>query len=240
MIMASETWRRVGIGVIVAAVIANSVFATAALSGAKGEASTNYVQLQDLGNKTDQCVQQDVRTDGPACQVAAQKAAEVKAAPEQTVTVTVPRRTDAEIRKLIGETIREDPSLVPKGKDGKDAELTDEVIARIVDTVQGRIIPPKDGADGKDAVIDYDKIVTAVLSKVPTPKDGTSPACLDTPQKCVGDTGSAGADGRGIISHDYRVMQYGDPPAPTCVEHNEYTKDPTVQEFPVNPALCTG
>lgn len=242
MIMKSEAAGRWGIGIIVGSLIACLAVNYSVGDQVKDEKETVTVALQDMGSKTEKCIQQDVRTDGPACQEAAAKAAEVKAAPEQTtVTVNVPRRTDAEVKQLIADAIREDPSLVPKAKDGKDAVLTDEDYQRIADIVQGRVKNGTDGKDGADAVVDYDKIVAAVLAKLPPPvdgKDGTTPACLSEPAQCRGETGATGEAGRGIVSHDYRIVDRDG--IPTCVEHNEYTKDPTVQEFTVNPALCTG
>src|SRR5215203_6202051 len=88
MIMKSEAAGRWGIGIIVGSLIECLAVNYSVGDQVKDEKETVTVALQDMGSKTEKCIQQDVRTDGPACQEAAAKAAEVKAEPKQT-TVTV-------------------------------------------------------------------------------------------------------------------------------------------------------
>lgn len=127
-------------------------------------------QGQDLATNTERCITSSASTSSDACQAAAQKAAEVKQAPT-TVTVTVPRRTDAEVRDLIADTIRRNPDLVPRGPAGETPVVDYD---RIIAAVQGRIVVPAPipGKDGETPVVDYDKIVSTVLAQIPVPKDG--------------------------------------------------------------------
>jgi hypothetical protein len=133
-----------------------------------------------------------------ACELAAQVAAKpVPTAP----TAAVPF-TDAEMRALIADTIRANPSLVPRGVDGKNAVLTEADYWRIADMVQTRV------TNGKDAApVDYAGIVANVLKLIPVPRDGlngvdgkagtngTTPACVAAPGACVGPTGATGPMG---------------------------------------------
>lgn len=128
-----------------------------------------------------------------ACQAAAQKAAQVQQTPPP-VTINVPRRTDAEIRDLIAETIRRNPDLVPRGPAGETPEIDYE---RIISAVQGRMPTPADGKPGETPVVDYDKIVSTVLAQIPKPKDGAAPPCLSEPRQCRGaDSTVAGPEGK--------------------------------------------
>lgn len=134
-----------------------------------------------------------------ACQLAASQAA--KPAPAE---VTTAPRTDAEIRALVIDTVRLNPSLLPRGADGRDAVLTDADYRRIADMVQARVTNGTNGATGaagergpagRDATVDYDAIVTAVLKLVPTPKDGKPGT--DGAKGDKGDKGDTGATGPG-------------------------------------------
>ncbi|MGW4484345.1 hypothetical protein ACWEOE_10955 [Amycolatopsis sp. NPDC004368] len=200
-----------------------------------GDARTELTATQpvvaagkQLAQQTEQCVGGSMSTDSAQCRQAAQKAAEVKAAPEPAAAtvVTAPRRSDAEVMALIEQTIRENPSLLPKGEDGKPYVLTDADKAELVALVRGEIPDPK---DGKDAVVDYDKIVTAVLALIPTPKDGITPPCMSTDAKCQG---AAGKDGRGVSHTEFRWTS-----PDTCAVVLTYT-DGSAEQFNASPELC--
>lgn len=191
------TWTK-GLTVAAAVLTAASVFALGVGAG-QARTALEPVQIQAdagkaLAQQTETCIG-SISTDSAQCQQAAQKAAEVKAAPApaQTTVVTAPRRSDAEVMALIQQVIERNPGLLPKGADGKPYVLTDADKAEIAGMVRGDIPTPKDGAagtNGKDAVVDYDKIVTAVLAQIPTPKDGKDGAAGAQGPK--GDTGAQG------------------------------------------------
>lgn len=228
--------RSVGLTLAVAALVVCTLINSFGWAGTKDVADVQQVQLQDLGQKTDECVTSSASTDSPACTKAVQKAKEVQAQP---VVVQVPRRTDAEVKALIEQTIREHPDLVPRGPAGEDYVLTDADKQAIADMVLGKVPVPKDGEKGdagKDAVVDYDKIVKAVLALIPTPKDGAdgqSPACLNTPQQCVGDTGP---EGRGL--DPARPPQFVRLEGGQCVLRFFYTKEPDSTDTPAGTFAC--
>lgn len=229
--------RNTGLVLAVAAVAASSIINLATATSARDTADVKEVQLRDLGQKTDECVTSSASTDTPACAKAAAKAKEVQAQP---VVVNVPRRTDAEIKELIEQTIREHPDLVPRGAKGEDYVLTDDDKQAIADMVLGKVPVPKDGETGpagKDAVVDYDKIVKAVLALIPVPKDGVdgqTPECLNTPQRCVGDTGE---DGRGL--DPARPPQFVRLDGGQCVLRFFYTKAPDSTDSPAGTFACS-
>jgi hypothetical protein len=231
--------RNAGLVLVVASVAASSILNLAAATSAKDEAGTNYVQLQDLGQKTDQCVQSSPSTDSPACVTAAQKAKEVQAQP---IIVTAPRRTDAEVKELIVQAIREHPELVPRGAKGETYELTDADKQAIADMVLGKIPTPKNGdpgAAGKDAVVDYDKIVKAVVALIPVPKDGVdgvTPPCMATPAQCQGAAGDTGEAGRGIDPD--KPPEYVRREGGQCVLRMYFTKAPTTVDIPTGTFSC--
>lgn len=155
---------------------------------------------KDLAQQTERCVGGSMSTDSDSCKQAAQKAAEVKAAPEpaKVTVVTAPRRTDAEVMALLEQTLRAHPDLLPKGQDGKPYVLTDADKAELVALVRGEIPDPPKGDQGEKGekgdppVVDYDKIVAAVLALVPVPKDGVdgkTPPCMAEDTKCQGASG---------------------------------------------------
>lgn len=234
--MTHKAKRNTGLVTIVAAVVASSLINLASATTARDTVDVKEVQLRDLGQKTDECVMSSASTDSPACTKAAAKAKEVQAQP---VVVNVPRRTDAEVKALIEQTIREHPDLVPRGAKGEDYVLTDADKQAIADMVLGKVPVPKDGETGpagKDAVVDYDKIVKAVLALIPVPRDGVdgrSPACLDTPQQCVGDTG---ADGRGL--DPARPPQFVRLEGGQCVLRFFYTKPPDSTDSAAGTFAC--
>lgn len=229
-----------GVALLILAAAFSSMLNLGAATAAQGTADYRGVQLQDLGQKTGQCVESSPSTDSSACQQAAVKAKEVQSQP---IVVTVPRRTDAEIKALIEQTIREHPELVPRGPQGASYVLTDADKQSIADMVLGKVPVPK---DGKDAVVDYDKIVQAVLALLPAPKDGSSPPCLSEPAQCRGPDGGSGPAGRGIVKREYILVddpQYLSPPLPPgkrCVERTTYTADPLVIDLSVGATLCSG
>jgi len=235
--MKRETASKAGVALIIGAVVASSAVNYVTATMARDEATTNYVQLQDLGQKTDQCVQESTSTNTASCQQAAQKAKEVQ---QQPVVVNIPRRSDEEVKSLIEQTIRENPDLVPRGPKGESYVLTDADKQAIADMVLGRVPVPKDGkagADGKDAVVDYEKIVKAVLPLIPVPKDGRdgqTPACLSEPNQCRGDKGDGGTPGRGIVGRSYETNEEG------CQEHTVYNAEPIHEYIRVNALFCTG
>lgn len=228
--------RNTGLVLVVAAVAASSFINLATATVARDTADVKEVQLRDLGQKTDECVMSSASTDSPACTKAAAKAKEVQAQP---VVVNVPRRTDAEVKELIEQTIREHPDLVPRGAKGDDYVLTDADKQAIADMVLGKVPVPKDGETGpagKDAVVDYDKIVKSVLALIPVPKDGVdgqTPECLSTPQRCVGDTG---ADGRGL--DPTRPPQFVRLEGGQCVLRFFYTKPPDSTDSAAGTFAC--
>lgn len=236
--MKRETLFKSGFALVIGAVVASSLINYSTTTSAKTEASTTYVELQDLGKKTDQCVQGSVSTDTPDCQQAAQKAKEVQ---QQPVVVNIPRRTDEEVKSLIEQTIRENPDLVPRGPRGETYVLTDADKQAIADMVLGRVPVPKDGKagtdgkNGKDAVVDYEKIVAAVLTLIPVPKDGRdgiTPPCMADTRQCRGDKGDLGPAGRGIVSREYLFQ------GTECVEKTTYTAEPFEQFIAVGTPLC--
>jgi len=239
--MTAKAKRNTGLVIAVAAVVASAFINLAAASSAKETAASaqdtaqvKEVQLRDLGQKTDQCVQGGASTDSPACIQAAAKAKEVQAQPP--TIINVPRRTDAEVKALIEQTIRDHPELVPRGPKGDTYVLTDADKQAIADMVLGKVPVPKNGIDGKDAVVDYDKIVKAVVALIPVPKngvDGQSPPCLNTPQQCVGDTG---ADGRGL--DPARPPQFVRLEGGQCVLRFFYTKAPDSTDTPAGTFAC--
>lgn len=223
-----------GVVLIIAAVALSSMLSFGAATAAQGTADYRGVQLQDLGKQTDQCVQSSPSTDSPACQQAAAKAKEVQAQP--IIVNLPPRRTDAEIKDLIEQTIREHPELIPRGTKGDAYVLTDADKQAIADMVLGKIPVPKDGLDGKDATVDYDKIVQAVLSLIPTPKDGVdgqTPACMATTSQCVGDTGP---EGRGI--DPVRPPQFVRLEGGQCVFRMFFTKAPDTVDVAAGTFAC--
>lgn len=228
--------RSIGLTVAVGALVACTAINATGWASTSTVVGAQQVQLQDLGQKTDECVTTSSSTDSPACTKAVQKAKEVQSQP---VVVQVPRRTDAEVKALIEQTIREHPDLVPRGPAGEDYMLTDADKQAIADMVLGKVPVPKDGKDGEKgdpAVVDYDKIVKAVLALIPTPKDGVdgqSPACLNTPQQCVGDTG---ADGRGL--DPARPPQFVRLEGGQCVLRFFYTKAPDSTDSPAGTFAC--
>jgi hypothetical protein len=234
--MTRRAKRNAGLVTIVAAVVASSLINLASATTARDTADVKDVQLRDLGQKTDECVTSSTSTDTPACAKAAAKAKEVQAQP---VVVNVPRRTDAEVKALIEQTIREHPDLVPRGPAGQDYVLTDADKQAIADMVLGKVPVPKNGdkgEPGKDAVVDYDKIVKAVLALIPVPKDGVdgqTPECLSTPQRCVGDTGP---EGRGL--DPARPPQFVRLEGGQCVLRFFYTKAPDSTDTPAGTFAC--
>jgi len=234
--MTRRAKRNAGLVTIVAAVVASSLINLASATTARDTADVKEVQLRDLGQKTDECVTSSTSTDTPACAKAAAKAKEVQAQP---VVVNVPRRTDAEVKALIEQTIREHPDLVPRGPAGQDYVLTDADKQAIADMVLGKVPVPKNGdkgEPGKDAVVDYDKIVKAVLALIPVPKDGVdgqTPECLSTPQRCVGDTGP---EGRGL--DPARPPQFVRLEGGQCVLRFFYTKAPDSTDTPAGTFAC--
>lgn len=154
-------------------------------------------QSKDLAAKTEQCVSQGGTPGAPVCQEARAKAAEVQASPAP-VNVTVAARSDADIRQLVVDTVRAHPELLPRGQDGKDAVLTDSDYQRIADIVQGRVPAPR---DGKDAVVDYDLIIAAVIAKLPAPSPGPS-----GPQGAPGTAGPEGKPGPTPVSSKFERM----------------------------------
>lgn len=234
--MTRRAKRNAGLVTIVAAVVASSLINLASATTARDTADVKEVQLRDLGQKTDECVTSSTSTDTPACAKAAAKAKEVQAQP---VVVNVPRRTDAEVKELIEQTIREHPDLVPRGPAGQDYVLTDADKQAIADMVLGKVPVPKNGdkgEPGKDAVVDYDKIVKAVLALIPVPKDGVdgqTPECLSTPQRCVGDTGP---EGRGL--DPARPPQFVRLEGGQCVLRFFYTKAPDSTDTPAGTFAC--
>ena len=234
--MTRRAKRNAGLVTIVAAVVASSLINLASATTARDTADVKEVQLRDLGQKTDECVTSSTSTDTPACAKAAAKAKEVQAQP---VVVNVPRRTDAEVKALIEQTIREHPDLVPRGPAGQDYVLTEADKQAIADMVLGKVPVPKNGdkgEPGKDAVVDYDKIVKAVLALIPTPKDGVdgqTPECLSTPQRCVGDTGP---EGRGL--DPARPPQFVRLEGGQCVLRFFYTKAPDSTDTPAGTFAC--
>lgn len=233
-----------GVGLIIIAVTINSMLGLGATTAAQGTADYRGVQLQDLGRTTDQCVQSSTSTDSPVCQQAAVKAREAQAQP---VIVNVPpRRTDAEVKDLIEQTIREHPELIPRGAKGEGYVLTDADKQAIADMVLGKIPVPKDGAPGLDAVVDYDTIVQAVLALIPVARDGQSPPCLDTPAQCQGLNGLDGEPGRGILNRQYILVDSPGwlspplPPGKKCVERTMYSAAPLQVDLAVGGSLCEG
>lgn len=228
--------RSIGLTTAVGALVACTAINALGWTAASDVAGAQQVQLQDLGQKTDECVTSSPSTDSPACTKAVQKAKEVQSQP---VVVQVPRRTDAEVKALIEQTIREHPDLVPRGPAGEDYVLTDDDKQAIADMVLGKVPVPKDGETGpagKDAVVDYDKIVKAVLALIPVPKDGVdgqTPECLNTPQRCVGDTG---ADGRGLDPS--RPPQFVRLEGGQCVLRFFYTKPPDSTDSSAGTFAC--
>lgn len=225
-----------GLTLAVGSLVACTAINAAGWTVASDTADVKEVQLRDLGQKTDECVSSSVSTDSPACAKAVQKAKEVQAQP---VVVNVPRRTDAEVKELIEQTIREHPDLVPRGAKGDAYVLTDADKQAIADMVLGKVPIPKDGKPGEKGdtpVVDYDKIVKAVLALIPAPRDGVdgqTPPCLNTPQQCVGDTG---ADGRGL--DPARPPQFVRLEDGQCVLRFFYTKPPDSTDSPTGPFSC--
>lgn len=170
----------IGLGTVVGALGASA-------SNARDATSAAVDQSKDLAAKTEECVSQGGKPGAPICQEARAKAAEVQASPAP-VTVNVIAKTDAEIRQLVVDTVRARPDLLPRGADGKDAVLTEQDYQRIADIVQGRVPEPR---DGKDAVVDYDLVIAAVLAKIPVPSDGPS-----GPKGEPGVPGATGPDGK--------------------------------------------
>lgn len=228
--------RSIGLTVAVGALVACTAINATGWASSSNVVGAQQVQLQDLGQKTDECVTTSSSTDSPACTKAVQKAKEVQSQP---VIVQVPRRTDAEVKALIEQTIREHPDLVPPGRPGQDYVLTDADKQAIADMVLGKIPVPKNGEPGaegkagKDAIVDYDKIVKSVLALIPTPKDGQTPPCMSTPQQCVGDTG---ADGRGL--DPARPPQFVRLEGGQCVLRFFYTKEPDSTDTPAGTFAC--
>jgi hypothetical protein len=233
----NQATRAKGLILAAAVFVAISVVSVGAYAS-KAQTSNSTLTVQavagkDLAQKTEDCTKASISTDSEQCKQAAQKAAEVKAAPEPVTTVvTAPRRSDAEVMGLLEQVIQQNPSLLPKAQDGKDYVLTEADKAEIVAAVQGRIPTPKDGVDGKDAVVDYDKIVTAVLAQIPVPKDGvdgTTPPCMNTPTQCQGATG-----GPGLSVTDQAFVWTS---SAQCVSRVQYS-DGSVRQNPAGNAAC--
>lgn len=151
-----------------------------------------------------------------ACELAAQVAAK----PVPTAPTTAIPFSDAEMRALIADTIRANPSLVPRGLDGKNAVLTEADYWRIADMVQARVVNGKDAAP-----VDYAGIVANVLKLIPVPRDGVNgtngtngkagadatdaqvKASVDTycgaRDKCTGPMGPMGPAGPTVCPKDY-------------------------------------
>ena len=162
--------------------------------------ATAVDQSKDLATKTEQCVSQGGTPGASVCQEARAKAAEVQSSPAP-VNVTVTARSDAEIRQLVIDTVKAHPELLPRGQDGSDAVLTDSDYQRIADIVQGRVPAPR---DGKDAVVDYDLIIAAVIAKLPAPVPGPS-----GPQGVPGTAGPEGKPGPAPVSSKFERMPNG-------------------------------
>lgn len=238
---------RLGVVLLVLAPVAASLINLGSAATAKTEATQTYATLQDLGHKTDQCVTSTASTDSAPCQQAVQKAKEVQQ-PATSVTVNVPRRSDAEVMNLLKKVIESNPGLLPKGPKGDPYTLTDEDMNRIVAAVQGRIPVPQNGRDGADAVVDYDKIVKAVVALIPVPKDGkdgATPPCMATPAQCQGADGKNGTDGaKGADGAQGRGV---DPSRPavfvrlddgSCVFRTFYTLPPDSVDTPAGTFAC--
>lgn len=163
----------------------------AAASKAKDSTVAAVEQSKDLATKTEQCVSQGGTPGAPICQEARAKAAEVQASPAPVTVSVTAGKTDSEIRQLVVDTVRAHPELLPRGADGADAVLTDEDYQRIADIVQGRVPLPR---DGKDATVDYDLVIAAVLAKLPAPVAG--PAGPQGVPGTAGPAGTPGADGK--------------------------------------------
>jgi hypothetical protein len=232
--------RAKGLILLAAVFVAVSVISVGAYASKADTANTTLtvqaVAGKDLAQKTEACTAGSLSTDSEQCKQAAQKAAEVKAAPEPVTTVVVaPRRTDAEVMNLLEQVIQRNPGLLPKAQNGKDYVLTEADKSEIVAAVQGRIPTPANGTPGKDAVVDYDKIVAAVLALIPVPKngvDGTTPPCMNTPAQCQGAEGAPGGPGTSVT--DQAFVWTSDT---QCVSRVQYS-DGTVRQDPAGQSAC--
>lgn len=185
----------------------------------------------DLAERTlADCKRIDRTVDPETCQ----KAEEVKIIVQQLPPP--PRRSDAEIRQLIEDTLRADPDLIPKAKDGTTPVVDYD---RIVRMVQERIPPPAAGKDGETPVVDYDRIIRDVLALIPVPedgKDGQNPPCMSTPLQCQGTDGENGQDGkpgRGVVSGpNYVSTENG------CVSRTVYDQEPITVDVPASAVHC--
>jgi len=226
--------RSAGYAVAVLFVAAASYSLGAEADREEKRADTNEVVAVDLADRTiADCSNPTVAPDPATCQ----KAAEVKTVIEQrTVEVPAPRRSDAEVRKLIEDTLRENPDLLPRGPAGETPAVDYD---RIVREVQAKIPAPAPGKDGETPTIDYDRIIRDVVLQIPVPEDGQSPPCLSTPQQCQGKDGVNGKDGvdgepgRGIVTGPYPVST-----EEGCVMRTIYDQAPTQVDTPTSALNC--
>ncbi len=79
--------------------------------------------------------------------------------------------TESEIQELIDLIYTQVKSKIEIPEIGKNY-FTPEEYQLILESVEKNIKYPKDGKDGKDAIVDYNKIISQIMSKVKIPKDG--------------------------------------------------------------------
>lgn len=168
---------------------------------------------------------------GSACQ----KAAEVKDSPVPTPTEpTVDMDAVRQAARAAVLDYCSQPSEPCRGADGQSPDID-----ALVDMVVARVPLPKngiDGTNGKDAppVTDrqlYSQFVAYCSlptepCRGPAGADGQTPPCMAEAAQCQG------ADGRGVVSHEYLIVDN------RCIERTYYTSDPSPVDVPVGAALC--
>ena len=163
----------------------------------------------------------------------------------------------AQIRSLGAVPVVEPPAATPTAAPADTATIRTAARSAVLEYC-GQPTEPCRGADGTSPNVDL--IVAQVVAKMPLPKDGrdapavTAPEllaavtqyCASPDEPCRGRPGVAGqtppclaepgecrgADGRGVVSHEYLLVD-GE-----CVERTTYTADPTQVDIPVGAALC--
>jgi hypothetical protein len=206
------------------------------VSDVEDQRDTAQSYTLDLADRTlADCSMPDKTPDPATCE----KAAEVKTIIEQRIVeVPAPRRTDAEVRQLLEDVLRDNPDILPRGPKGETPTVDYD---RIVREVQDKIPTPERGPAGEPAPpIDYERIIREVVLQIPVPEDGQSPPCLSQPGQCMGEKGEKGEKGdtvvgpagRGVASRAYVTTDSG------CVERITYTQDPYTEDFAAPASFC--
>lgn len=214
---------------VLAALLAVFVLCAA---GATWVLVSQHNQITALDQRADQS---DSDAHKLADQVKGLGAVPVVEPPASAVSPAEPATVDSEtVRNAARSAVLEycaQPNQPCRGLDGASPNV-DAIVAQVV----AKIPIPKDGTNGQDAPpVTGSQLLAAVTQYCAQPDEpcrganganGQTPPCMSEASQCQG------ADGRGVVSHEYLLVDG------QCVERTYYTEDPSPVDVPVGAALC--